>query len=103
MKAEASDSMPVKALLSEIDVFRDVIHRTLAAYEAKLNEELTILQAAAETRFQETGERQGKLRDIRDMLTVLRSVDIKPEKGRRKDFKKLESVVEDLSVIAENW
>ena len=38
-----------------------------------------------------------KIRDLRDMLTLLRHRQLKPDKGRRKDLKKIESVVERFS------
>lgn len=103
MKAKVRDDLPIQSLLSEIESFRTTIHQTLSTYEAKLNEELTVLKTAVEGKLQESENRQGQLRDLRDMLTVLRTVDVKPEKGRRKDIKKLEGVVEDLKIIAENW
>ena len=45
----------------------------------------------------------GKNRDIRDMLTLLRNAGIKPEKGRRKDLKKLDSISEDLTMMVQDW
>ena len=37
------------------------------------------------------------------MLTLLRHRQIKADKGRRKDLKKIESVVNDLAMLIENW
>jgi t-SNARE complex subunit (syntaxin) len=37
------------------------------------------------------------------MLTLLRNRQLKPDKGRRKDLKKIESVVNDLTMLIENW
>ena len=41
--------------------------------------------------------------DLRDMLTLLRTLEVKPEAGRRKDLKKIESLVEDLRLLSERW
>ena len=46
---------------------------------------------------------QSEIADLRDMLTLLRTLEIKPEAGRRKDLKKIESLVEDLRVLSERW
>ena len=37
------------------------------------------------------------------MLTLLRTLEVKPEAGRRKDLKKIESLVEDLRLLSERW
>ena len=103
MKAKQAEDLPTGALLSDIEAFRVKIHQTLAAYEANLNEQLTTLTAAIETKLVDTKERSGQLRDLRDMLTVLRSLEIKPDKGRRKDLKKIDSLVGDLSMLVEHW
>jgi len=44
-----------------------------------------------------------KMRDLRDMLTLLRKFSIKPEKGRRKDLKKIDALVGDLTMLIEQW
>lgn len=41
--------------------------------------------------------------DLRDMLTVLRALEVKPVAGRRRDLKKIESAVEDLRMLIERW
>ena len=41
--------------------------------------------------------------DLRDMLLLLRSLDVKPAKGRRRDLKKVENVVGELRGITEHW
>ncbi len=46
---------------------------------------------------------QSEIADLRDMLTLLRTLEVKPEAGRRKDLKKIESLVEDLRVLSERW
>ena len=43
------------------------------------------------------------IHDLRDMLTLLRTLDVKPEVGRRKELKKIESLVEDLRLLSERW
>ncbi len=58
------------------------------------------VKAAAAT---SAGDAHSEIHDLRDMLTLLRTLDVKPETGRRKDLKKIESLVEDLRVLSERW
>ena len=44
-----------------------------------------------------------RFHELRDMLTLLRTMQLKPEEGRRKDLKKVESVIEDLRLLAAKW
>ena len=44
-----------------------------------------------------------RAREARDMLVLLRNLGIKPEKGRRRDFKKIDSALEELRYIADRW
>ena len=44
-----------------------------------------------------------EIHDLRDMLTLLRTLEVKPEAGRRKDLKKIETLVEDLRLLSERW
>lgn len=44
---------------------------------------------------------RSRLRDLGDMITIVRKVEAKPEKGRKKDLKKIDSVVTDLRFFIE--
>jgi len=98
-----TEASPTKSILKDLETFRSLLKASVKAYSARLDEEI----AAVSTRVEALGEAEklpaGKLRDLRDMMTLLRHVDIKAEKGRRKDLKKLDSVVGDLSLLVENW
>jgi hypothetical protein len=50
-----------------------------------------------------TSSSGAKIRDLRDMLTMLNHRQVKADKGRRKDLKKMESIVKDLGMLIENW
>jgi hypothetical protein len=45
----------------------------------------------------------GCSRDLRDMLTLLRSRKASSEKGRIKDLKKFHALAEDLAMLSESW
>lgn len=44
-----------------------------------------------------------QLHDLRDMLTLLRTMQIKPQEGRRKDLKKIETIISDLVLLTAGW
>ncbi len=46
---------------------------------------------------------RAQMHELRDMLTLLRTLQIKPAEGRRKDLKKVEAVIADLRLLAEGW
>jgi hypothetical protein len=37
------------------------------------------------------------------MLTLCRTLELKPEKGRRKDLKKIDSLIGELLLMVKNW
>lgn len=93
----------MKSLLQELETFRGTLHATLDGYRVRLDSDLDALRAKVDAAGEGDKVAAGKMRDIRDMLTLLRHVEVKPEKGRRKDLKKLDSVIGDLALIVENW
>ena len=44
-----------------------------------------------------------RAKDLRDMLMYLRDLDVKPAKGKRRDLKRIETLVGELRAIAERW
>ena len=59
--------------------------------------------ARATASARSTDSPNSEIHDLRDMLTLLRTLEVKPEAGRRKDLKKIESLVEDLRLLSERW
>ncbi len=104
MKADqATEASPTKSLLEELDSFRVLLRASVKGYSSRLDKEMAVVRGrVAEMRDVEAIP-PAKLRDIREMLTLLRHVEVKPEKGRRKDLKKLDSVIGDLAILVENW
>lgn len=103
MKTEPTEASPAKALLEELESFRGLCHGTLDSIGARLDEQVDAIKSRVDALGAGEEVPSGKNRDIRDMLTLLRNAGVKPEKGRRKDLKKLDSIAEDLSMMSENW
>lgn len=103
MKADGSEASPMKAVLEELSTLRSLLRDTTAGYLSKLESEIAEVQARVEKELPSQKIPSAKLHDLRDMLTLLRHIQVKPEKGRRKDLKKLDSIIVDLSMLTEKW
>lgn len=103
MKTLPAEASPVKSLLEEIETFRAACRGTLLAMGSKLDERIDSVKSRVEALGPTDGLPSGRLRDVRDMLTLLHHVDVKPDKARRKDLKKLDVVSEDLVMMVEHW
>jgi hypothetical protein len=79
--------------------FRDLV----AAYAAQVEGGISGLVETVKSDAQLRKLPASRAHDLRDMLSLLRNLDIKPTKGRRRDLKKVESLLEDLRRIAERW
>ena len=103
MKIGLAEASPAKALLEELEVFRGNCRGTLESIGARLDEQIDTIKFRVEALGSGEKVSSGKNRDIRDMLTLLRNAGFKPEKGRRKDLKKVDSLTDDLTMMVENW
>ncbi|MEI6278201.1 MAG: hypothetical protein WCQ16_02310 [Verrucomicrobiae bacterium] len=103
MEKATAEASPAKTLLEEIEVFRAAGHGTLDAIGANFDAQLDGIKSLVLNLGPVDGLPSKKLRDIRDMLTLLYSADVKPEKGRRKDLKKMTSILADLTMMVERW
>lgn len=92
---------PVTMLTDELDAFRRDLRRTIRAYAMRL--ELHLAESiTAVTRHKRAEDlSRERLHDIRDLTIMMRKRKLKPEKGRRKDVRKLDSLIRDLYSIAQ--
>ena len=87
-------------LTDELDSVRRDLRRTIRAYAARLELDLAESMAAV-TRYKRGEDlSRERLHDIRDLTIMMRKRKLKPEKGRRKDVRKLDSLIRDLQSIA---
>ena len=88
-------------LTDELDAVRRDLRRTIRAYAARLELELSE-SIAAVTRYKRVEDlSRERLHDIRDLTIMMRKRKLKPEKGRRKDVRKLDSLIRDLHSITQ--
>lgn len=103
-KARAASALPLQTVAEELTFLRKTFREIAHAYTSQIEAEITQLHALvagdAESKKKLPGSR---VADLRDMLMLLRSLEVKPAKGRRRDLKKIESLVEDLRGIVDGW
>ncbi len=100
---------PAKSVAEELRGLRRSFDDAVASYKARLHRELDeVIAAVSRLEFgadgalnSQHGEEQ--TRDLRDMLSLLRNLQLRPEKGRRKDLKKIDTTVGDLHLLIERW
>lgn len=103
MEVDGTESTPVTTVVTELERLRSVFREAIDHYAQRIDSEILEIQELISAESNKTRLPAAKMRDIRDMLTVLRQVQIKSEKGRRKDIKKIDSLVGDLQMLVENW
>jgi hypothetical protein len=93
---------PAKSLLTDLVRLRRTLRLTGRAYLRRLESELDEVAAWAHERAEERNLPKASIRDLGDMITLVRKIDGKPEKGRRRDLKKIDATVGDLRELMGN-
>ena len=114
--ADASQASPYRSVVQELDALRKTFRAASQHYAKRIDMEIIRLrervagageqQAAVDAKKPAAGKfvpGDGQLYDLRDMLTLLRTLEVKPLAGRRKDLKKIESLVDELRLLIERW
>lgn len=101
--AKSLEVSPMKSVAEELDFLRKSFRECINVYATRIE---TQLLQTRETVLEQTKNPKlppSHIRDLRDMITLCRTLDIKPEKGRRKDLKKIDTVVEELHAMIQKW
>jgi hypothetical protein len=103
-KSKNAASLPLKPVAEELAFLRKSFKELISAYTTQIEADIAQLQIliAAETDSRKKAP-ASRVPDLRDMLMLLRNFDIKPARGRRRDLKKVETLVADLRQIADRW
>jgi hypothetical protein len=92
------ETSPVTMLAGELAILRRDLRKTIRAYAARLEIALAQSTVAVSSKRAEALSRE-QLHDIRDLTIMVRKRKLKPEKGRRKDLRKIDSLIHDLHSI----
>jgi hypothetical protein len=95
-RRRARESSPVTMLESELHALHRDLRTTVKAYVARLENDLLVCLAALRGCGPIEQVSRGMLHEIRDLTIVVRNRKLKPEKGRRKDLRKIDSLIVDL-------
>jgi len=72
-------------------------------YLARLHREIAELIRALEKKQAEPGFSRRELKDLQAILKRIAHLQINPERGRRKDLKKIDSLIGELQATVERW
>jgi len=103
MDGDDKEASPMKAVAEEVRALRTAFRETVDGYAARMDQDIVRIETAMNALTEQSKISGSKIRDMRDMLTLLRRTQVKSGKGRRKDLKKMDSLVSDLLMLIENW
>ena len=72
-------------------------------YLARLHREIAELIRTLEKKQAEPGLSRRELKDLHAVLKRIALLQINPERGRRKDLKKIDALIGELQSIVERW
>lgn len=92
----AISTSPARHLESELLRLRTELRQTIRSYSARL--EIQLAQSIATIKASAPPEELPRehLHQLRDLTAMVRKRKVKPEKGRRKDLRKIDSLITDL-------
>ena len=103
-KSKSASELQHKAVAGELAFLRKNFRDLIASYATQVEAEITSLHIAITA---DAGSAKklpsSRAHDLRDMLSLLRNLDFKPAKGRRRDMKRIENLVGDVRAIVEGW
>lgn len=93
---ELHQKLQIQLALSQLAALRRELRETLHAYEARL--EIMLAEIANELAGLKKAKQLSReqLDHVRRVITLLQRRKLKPEKGRRKDLRKVEKLIVDL-------
>jgi hypothetical protein len=95
-RRRSRESSPVTMLESELRALHRDLRTVARAYIARLENHLLICLAALRSYGPIEDVSREMLQQIRDLTIIVRNRKLKPEKGRRKDLRKIDSLIVDL-------
>ena len=98
-RSNGAETSPVHVLENELDKLRRDLRAIVRAYAARLEIELAESRAALGLLKPVDELPRERLTEIRDLMIHVRKRKLKPEKGRRKDLRKIDSLIEDLRLL----
>jgi hypothetical protein len=94
-----SEVTPITMLARELEALRRDLRTTIRAYVARL--EIDLAESTEAMGSVKNGENisRERLHEIRELMILVRNRKLKPQNGRRKDVRKLDSLIRDVHSI----
>lgn len=87
---------PARHLEEELLRLRAELRKTLRSYGARLEIQLAQTLAALHASVPPEEMPRERLHELRDLTALVRKRKVKPEKGRRKDLRQIDSLITDV-------
>jgi hypothetical protein len=88
---------PVTKLEGELTNVRRALRTTIRAYAARL--EIDLAESIAAVAALKPSLSRQRLHEVRELTTLVRACKVKPDKGRRKDLRKLDTLIAEVHSI----
>lgn len=98
-RVKSKETSPARLLEAELEKLRGDLRATVRAYAARLEIGLAESRAALESSKPAEELSRDRLHELRELMILVQKRKLKPEKGRRKDLRKIDSLIEDLQVL----
>ncbi len=95
-RARDTATSPARHLEAELLRLRSELRQTVRSYSARLEVELAQSLAAIKASAPPEELPRERLHLLRDLIAMLRKRKLKPEKGRRKDLRKIDALINDV-------
>jgi len=106
-KLPATKSQSPKALgavaRQQLLLVNGLLDEVARNYVARLHREIAELIRALEKKQVEPGFSRRELKDLHGILKKIAHLQINPERGRRKDLKKIDALIGELQSTVERW
>jgi hypothetical protein len=106
-KLPARKSQTPKALSSvarqQLLLINGLLDEVARNYLARLHREIAELTRSMEKKQAGPGFKRRELKDLREMLNRIARLQIDPERGRRKDLKRIDALIGELQSMIERW
>lgn len=102
-KTASEDVSPALLLQRDFEILRKEFRATVKTYAAQVESDITDLVSRVEKEGAAKKISAERMRDFRDVSAAIQKLKIKPQKGRRKDLKKIDLLVADLKELTSSW
>ncbi|MCD6290149.1 MAG: hypothetical protein J7M34_06555 [Anaerolineae bacterium] len=94
-----------RELVAELERVRADLRESVAVFRVRLEGQLTQVQDILRSPDPTDGDtdRNARIEALATMLEAVRDLRVKPEKGRRRDFKRFEALIESLIDQVRSW